>query len=57
MTWTNPSEMSLSEIEKKIAEITVEVRQAVVSGEKLGELSSKLWRLSAEMQFRQRSVG
>lgn len=55
MTWTNPAAMSLTEIEAEIAKISTEVRQALVSGERLGELSSKLWRLSAEIQFRQRS--
>jgi hypothetical protein len=57
MTWTNPAEMSLSEIEAEIAKISTEVRQALATGEKLGELSSKLWRLSAERQFRQRRCG
>jgi hypothetical protein len=57
MVWTDPSKLTVGEIEAKIPEISTEVRQAVASGGKLGELSSKLWRLQAEAQFRQRRDG
>ena len=57
MVWTDPSKLTVGEIEAKIAEISTEVREALASGgSKLGELSSKLWRLRAEAQFRQRRM-
>jgi hypothetical protein len=51
----NPAAMSLTEIEEAIREVSAEVRQALDRGERIGELSSRLWRLRAEAQFRQRS--
>jgi hypothetical protein len=54
MVWTDPSKLTDEEIESKLGEISTEIRDALASGSQLGELSSKLWRLRAEAQFRQR---
>jgi hypothetical protein len=53
--WADASKLSDQEIERELAEVAAKARDAIANGERIGELSSRLFRLRAELRFRERS--
>lgn len=56
-TWTDPRTLSLSEIERELTEVAAKVREALERGDRIGELSARLFRLRAEQRFREKTNG
>jgi hypothetical protein len=55
--FADASKLSDQEIERELSEVARKVRQALDHGDRIGELSARLWRLRAEAQFRERRRG
>jgi hypothetical protein len=53
--WADASKLTVEQIERELTEVAAKARNANANGSQIGELSSRLWRLRAELRFRERS--